>query len=84
MKQLICYLIGRYYWLDSYVIKPQTTTSLAYGLRRVYPNGIDYDYIYYSNLDYWARQDNVRCVVELSPNIQIGEKDPTLGWSYTI
>ena len=39
----------------------------------------------YSSLDMSLGTSNwVRCVVELASNVIIGEKDNTLGWSYTI
>ena len=72
-----------YYWLASTAcyINEQ---GVNYGLRIIYGGGVDMNNLFYSNGDGDYNEGGVRAVVELSPNIQIGTKDGTLGWSYTI
>ena len=76
------------YWLDSLTCNFTADNRISYGLRVLSANGnINYEEIAgcFHGYDF-ARGSGtyVRAVVKLSPNITIGEKDATLGWSYTI
>ena len=45
---------------------------------------VNYEGLYTSSGTETSYENGVCAVVELAPDITIGEKDNTLGWSYTV
>ena len=88
---------GEYEWVSVWYLSNQDiyiTTSTCTSVDNIHANFGFFRYddaygfgcipMYTSDGTETGRSCKIRAVVELSPNITIGEKDNTLGWSYTI
>ena len=75
-----------YYWIASFYNGNFNSEKNEQGLFIIIPTGIIFGApVYYSDgSTVIGNEAPVRAVVEISPNITIGAKDNTLGWSYTI
>ena len=72
------------YYLDNISIALYNSNDLRYGLMSVCDGKLTTPNLFSSYGKNYFSRINIRAVVELSPNIKIGTKDNTLGWSYTI
>ena len=71
------------YWLASPYVYTYTD-SAYFGVRSIHSYILDGYTLFYSYGAWKIFKNGVRAVVSLSPDIQIGEKDNTLGWAYSM